>query len=113
MATFRFDVFLSYNKADKAKVLRLAERLRGAGLRVWLDDWVIPAGADIYLSVERGLEESRRLVLCLSPADTSLGILLDSIFNPSCSCNATKMEGLLPTSGALPGRSTEGGLACK
>ena len=26
MATFRFDVFLSYNSGDKAKVLRLAER---------------------------------------------------------------------------------------
>ena len=27
-----------------------------------------PAGDDIYLAIERGLEASRTLVLCLSPA---------------------------------------------
>lgn len=46
----------------------LAERLRTAGLRVRFDEWVIKAGNDIYLPIERGLEASRTLVLCLSPA---------------------------------------------
>jgi len=32
-----------------------------------LDDWVIKPGDDIYLAIERGLEASRTLVLCLSP----------------------------------------------
>jgi WD40 repeat protein len=52
-------------------VRRLAERLRDAGLRIWLDEWVIRPGDDIYLAVERGLEESRVQVLCLSPAALS------------------------------------------
>jgi WD40 repeat protein len=65
---FSFDVFLSHNSRDKARVRRLAERLRGAGVRVWFDEWVIRPGDDIYLNVERGLEAARTLVLCLSPA---------------------------------------------
>ena len=35
MTDFQFDVFLSHNKKDKARVRRLAERLRAAGMRVW------------------------------------------------------------------------------
>ncbi|MCX7421588.1 MAG: toll/interleukin-1 receptor domain-containing protein [Planctomycetia bacterium] len=65
---FQFDVFLSHNQADKARVRRLAERLKGAGLRVWLDEWVIQPGDIISLKVDEGLEQSRVLLLCLSPA---------------------------------------------
>ena len=66
--SFEYDVFLSYNRADKPRVRRLAERLRAAGLRVWFDQWVIQPGDDIYMAIEKGLEVSRVLVLCLSPA---------------------------------------------
>jgi hypothetical protein len=63
---FLYDVFLSYRSQDKLRVRRLAERLRAAGLRVFFDDWVIKPGDDIYLTIERGLEETRVQVLCLS-----------------------------------------------
>jgi hypothetical protein len=65
---FQYDVFLSYHTSDKPHVRRLAEQLHTAGLRVWFDEWVILPGDDIYLSVERGLEASRTMVLCLSSA---------------------------------------------
>ena len=65
---FPYDVFLSHNSADKPRVRRLAERLRAVGLRVWFDEWIIQPGDDIYLAIERRLEASRTLVLCLSPA---------------------------------------------
>ena len=65
---FAYDVFLSHNQADKPRVRRLSERLRAANLRVWFDEWVIQPEDDIYLAIERGLEASRTLVLCLSPA---------------------------------------------
>jgi len=65
---FQYDVFLSHNSADKPQVRKLAERLKQAGLRVWFDEWIIQPGDDIYLAIERGLEASRTLVLCLSPA---------------------------------------------
>jgi hypothetical protein len=65
---FTYDVFLSHNRQDKLRVRALAERLKEAGLRVWLDDWAIKPGDDIYLAIERGLEAARVQVLCLSPA---------------------------------------------
>ena len=64
---FTYDVFLSHNAQDKPRVLKLAERLRDAGLRVWLYEWIIRPGDDIYLAIERGLEAARVQVLCLSP----------------------------------------------
>jgi hypothetical protein len=66
--TLPFDVFLSHNSKDKPRVRRLAERLKRAGLRVWFDAWVLHPGDDIYLAIEHGLEASRTLVLCMSPA---------------------------------------------
>src|SRR5262245_60532554 len=65
---FDYDVFLSHSFVDQPRVRRLAEQLRDAGLRVWLDEWAVQVGDDIYLSIERGLERSRCLVLCLSRA---------------------------------------------
>ncbi len=70
---FSFDVFLSHNSGDKDRVRLLAKELAEAGLRVWFDDWIIKPGDDIYLSVERGLDTSRVLVLCLSPAALGSG----------------------------------------
>lgn len=65
---FRYDVFLSHNSEDKVRVRQLADRMKQAGLSVWFDDWVIQPGDDIYLTIEKGIEESRTLVLCMSPA---------------------------------------------
>src|SRR5262245_26091281 len=64
---FSYDVFLSHNSKDKVQVRKLAERLKGAGLRVWFDEWVIKPGDLIYLAVEQGLGAARVQVLCLSP----------------------------------------------
>ncbi len=65
--TFNYDVFLSHNSNDNPQVRRLAKRLQAAGLRVWLDDWIIKAGDIISLKVDQGLDQSRALILCISP----------------------------------------------
>ena len=76
---FQYDVFLSHNHADKPRVRLLAERLKlagvqmEAGLRLWLDEWVIQAGDIIVLKVAEGLEQSRVLLLCISPAALASG----------------------------------------
>src|SRR5947208_1413469 len=70
---FTYDVFLSHNARDKPRVWELAEKLRAAGLRVWFDEWVIKAGDDIYLAIERGLEAARVQVLCMSTAALGSG----------------------------------------
>jgi GTPase SAR1 family protein/DNA-directed RNA polymerase subunit RPC12/RpoP len=64
---FRFDVFLSHNSKDKPRVRRLAGRLRQAGMRVWFDEWNVRSGDIIALKVDEGLEQSRVLLLCISP----------------------------------------------
>src|ERR1019366_4346572 len=66
-ANFQFDVFLSHNAKDKPRVRRLAERLKSAGLRVWFDEWNVRSGDIIALKVDEGLEQSRVLLLCISP----------------------------------------------
>jgi len=64
---FQYDVFLSHNHQDKPQVRQLAMRLRDAGLNVWFDEWSVRFGDDIYMAVEKGLEISQTLLLCLSP----------------------------------------------
>ena len=74
---FNYDVFLSHSAKDKPVVRAVAERLRGDGLRVWLDEWEIPSDAPLAhpmgegpgvraAKIEAGLEHSRVLVLCMS-----------------------------------------------
>jgi len=70
---FKFDVFLSHNAKDQPRVRKLAERLKKAGVRVWFDEWVIKAGDIIALKVDEGLEQSRLLLLCISPAALASG----------------------------------------
>ncbi|HWE93080.1 MAG TPA: TIR domain-containing protein [Tepidisphaeraceae bacterium] len=65
---FQWDVFVSHSSHDKPKAKKLAEHLRGAGLSVWFDEWIVTPGTDIYGAVEKGLEQSRTLVLCMSDA---------------------------------------------
>jgi len=66
--TFDYDVFLSYSSKDKEKVHALAERLKADGLRVGLDAWAIQPGDSIPLKIQQGLEQSRTLLMCMSPA---------------------------------------------
>ncbi|MFN6483136.1 TIR domain-containing protein [Nostoc sp. DedQUE02] len=64
---FAFDVFLSYSTKDKAVVHNLAKRLKNDAVRVWLDAWVIEPGDSIPLKVQQGVEQSRTLLMCMSP----------------------------------------------
>ena len=66
LTSFDYDVFLSHSSKDKEIVRDLAKRLSKDGLRVWLDEEVIEPGTLIGLAIERGLQASRVLVLCMS-----------------------------------------------
>jgi tetratricopeptide (TPR) repeat protein len=64
---FKFDVFLSHNRAQKDWTREMALRLRAAGFNVWFDEWVLRGGEVGSIGMERGLQESRHVVLVLSP----------------------------------------------
>jgi small GTP-binding protein len=77
--TFEYDVFISHSSQDKTAVLDLAERLKAAGLRVWLDEWEIKPGDMIGLKIRHGLERSRTLLLVMSAnADASDWVTFES-----------------------------------
>src|SRR5947207_8291605 len=66
--TFRYDVFISHNRAQKDWARELARRLRGDGFKVWFDEWELPKSAGrswIDLLVE-GVEQSRKVALVWS-----------------------------------------------
>lgn len=63
---YEFDVFLSYAKADSAAVLLVAEGLKKAGIRVWLDQWQRPSIHGIENDVAVAFHRSRALVLFVS-----------------------------------------------
>jgi hypothetical protein len=68
---YRYDAYVSFApvEPDATWVWKtLVPRLRAAGLRVAVSGDVEEGGVDRVVSVERGVEQSRRIVLVLSPA---------------------------------------------
>lgn len=62
-----FDVFLSHAHSDAGIVERLAEKLTDdAGLRVWLDKWILVPGEHWQQEMAKGLEEAATCAVCIS-----------------------------------------------
>ena len=62
------DVFLSYSREDKARVLDLAGRLRAAGVNLWIDQGSIDGAALWGESIVRALEGAKVLLLMVTPS---------------------------------------------
>jgi len=60
-------VFICYSRKDQDFTLKLARAIKARGVRVWIDQWDIPAGADWDLSIDEGLSKCDRLLIVLSP----------------------------------------------
>ncbi len=69
MTTFKWDVFISHASEDKESVARpLSEKLKAAGLEVWLDENELTIGDSLRSKIDHGLAESRYGIVILSPA---------------------------------------------
>jgi hypothetical protein len=66
-----YDVFLSHNRLQKPWVRTLYEFLTARGLSVFFDEESIPPGTNIVRGIEEGLEQSRHVVLVLSPSSVA------------------------------------------
>jgi len=65
------DVFLSYSRDDKARVLELATKLRAAGVNIWIDQGGIDGAALWGESIVRALEGAKVLLLMVTPSAVS------------------------------------------
>ena len=63
---FDFDILLCHSGADKDVILKIAEELREAKIRYWLDSEQIAFGDGITAKIEDGLKRSRYIVPCVS-----------------------------------------------
>ena len=64
----RFDVFLSYNSADRAAVERVAERLRSERIEAWWDRWNLTPGGSWQAEIVEGLQASKACAVIVGPA---------------------------------------------
>jgi len=62
----KYDVFLSYSRADTERVAPLRDELRKLGYKVFFDTESIEAGEQWKRRLERSIRASRALVLCWS-----------------------------------------------
>lgn len=61
-------IFISYSRQDwESHVRPLVERLRAAGLRVWVDQHLLQGGQDWMDEINHALDVCGRMILCLSP----------------------------------------------
>ncbi|NOY27364.1 MAG: toll/interleukin-1 receptor domain-containing protein, partial [Oligoflexia bacterium] len=70
---YGWDVFICHSSADKQAVRGLAESLRAADQRVWLDEEQIGPGDAVTEKIDEGLRRSRWLLACLSNAQIESG----------------------------------------
>ena len=63
-----YDVFVSYARADSARVKPLVSSLRARGLRVWFDETEIADFASITRGISEGLANATALIACYSDA---------------------------------------------
>ena len=66
-AAAQFDVFISYNRADREAVEFLALHLSDAGLKPWLDTWNLAGGDEWQIAIEEALESSRACAVVVGP----------------------------------------------
>jgi adenylate cyclase len=65
------EVFLSYSREDKTRVLDLAARLRAAGVDLWIDQGGIDGAALWGETIVRALEDAKVLLLMVTPSAVS------------------------------------------
>lgn len=60
------DVFIAHASEDKSFVTPLAYSLKGKGLEVWYDDFILKIGDSLRREIDKGLTQSRYGVVVLS-----------------------------------------------
>jgi len=72
-------IFLSYARQDGEFTLKLAIRLKDAGVEIWIDQLDIPAGERWDRAIQQSLESCKALLLVLSPASVDSENVMDEV----------------------------------
>jgi CBS domain-containing protein len=62
----QWDVFVSHATEDKPIVRQIAVELKKMGYAVWYDEWTLKIGDSLFLTINRGLANSRYGIVLLS-----------------------------------------------
>ena len=63
----KYDVFVSYNKAEKEWVRKIVAKLRAAGIKPFFDEEIGLAGAALTRAIAEGIIQSRCSIIILTP----------------------------------------------
>ncbi|MGH9697424.1 MAG: toll/interleukin-1 receptor domain-containing protein, partial [Bryobacteraceae bacterium] len=69
-------IFISYSWADRDRVMPIYERLKQAGVHVWIDGEQLRGGVDWEERIRREMLKSRRIIIFLSHSLNDGGFLL-------------------------------------
>lgn len=89
-------IFLSHSTVDKPIVRRIAEALRSGGHDPWLDENEILVGDSIPAAVERGLESTDYVIVCISAAALSSGWVQNELHGSVMKQFSSRMARVLP-----------------
>src|SRR5689334_7054018 len=83
------NVFISHRIKDNEEAANLAEDIRNAGHKVWLDLWEINIGDSIVGRMNEGLESTSYLILCYS----DMGVMSEWISREWLAALARQLNG--------------------
>jgi len=99
----RYDVFLSYNRADELTARELARRLKDKGIEPWLDKWNLKAGDDWQKELEAALDACEAYAILIGPS--GLGPWQNEEMRFAINQRVTKNRRVIPV--FLPGGQRE------
>jgi hypothetical protein len=66
-SVYNFDVFICHSSKDKPIIEQIATDFRNRGVKCWVDAEQIGFGQSITGQIEKGLQNSKHVLVCLSP----------------------------------------------
>jgi TIR domain len=63
-----YQVFLSHSHQDRWIAHVMREKIEGGGIKVWLDAFDLPGGANVHERIKDGVRASAECLILLSPA---------------------------------------------
>jgi hypothetical protein len=90
IAKGEYDVFLSYNKKDRDRVIAIGEKLKDLGMAPWFDEWDLRPGLPWKSSLEKDVPNIKSAAIFIGEAGIGrwqrpeIEVFLDEFVNRGC-----------------------------